>query len=146
MLFIFRVCLDIFEQKMIPRKSLKSLKPNIYIDIDTKINEQNEILMNLQRQKVWNNSQNAKLELEVEALQRQLAAFLELERVEGKTSSSSALPVGETIGAKKVDVRVGSFKSNTGWSLITACSEIHKVNINIIFLLYLLKSITAKTS
>ena len=50
-----------------------------YKDIDTKINEQNEILMNLQRQKVWNNSQNAKLELEVEALQRQLAAFDKLE-------------------------------------------------------------------
>ena len=75
-----------------PQESLKSWKSSIYIDIDTKISQQNEMLMNLQRQKVWNNSQNAKLELEVEALQRQLAAFDELDRVESKTSSSIILP------------------------------------------------------
>ena len=50
-----------------------------YQDIAEKIDSQNDVLMNLQRKKVWSQSHNAKLELEVEALQRQLA---QLERMD----------------------------------------------------------------
>ena len=59
--------------------------------------------MNLQRQKVWSNSQNAKLELEVEALQRQLAALNELEKEEGQNSSLGIYPTKEVFDASKVE-------------------------------------------
>ena len=45
------------------------------MDLGEKIDAQNEMLMDLQRQKVWSYAQNAQLEAEVEALQRQLAAM-----------------------------------------------------------------------
>ena len=91
---------------------MKILKPTTYVDIDTKINEQNEILMNLQRQKVWNNSQNAKLELEVEALQRQLAAFDKLEREE-EANSTSIAPYGKVpLNARKIEQGIDSYSNN----------------------------------
>ena len=46
-----------------------------YLEIGERIDAQNEMLMDLQRQKVWSYAQNAQLEAEVEALQRQLAAM-----------------------------------------------------------------------
>eukprot|EP01034_Spumella_vulgaris_P031897 gene31897-39409_t len=54
-------------------------RPAVYKDIGERIDERNDALMGLQRQKVISYTQNAQLEREVEALQRQLEKMDQLD-------------------------------------------------------------------
>lgn len=64
-----------------PGKKFQSPKPNFpYKDRGQRIDERNEALMVLQRQKVISLTQNAQLEREVEALQRQLEKMDQIEQ------------------------------------------------------------------
>ena len=64
-----------------PGKKFQSPKPNFpYKDRGQRIDERNETLMVLQRQKVISLTQNAQLEREVEALQRQLEKMDQIEQ------------------------------------------------------------------
>lgn len=63
-----------------PRKNPKLERKNSYKDRGKRIDERNEALLGLQRQKVISFTQNAQLEREVEALQRQLERIEQLEK------------------------------------------------------------------
>ena len=80
-----------------------------YLEVGERIDAQNEMLMDLQRQKVWSYAQNAQLEAEVEALQRQLAAM----------DASPLYSYNET-GAKEVSSTVNDKNSisNSGMNLM----------------------------
>lgn len=70
----------------------KSLLKRAYQNRSKLIDDRNETLMGLQRQKVMSFTQNAQLEREVEALQRQLEKMEEMDRTLMKDPSTSSIP------------------------------------------------------
>lgn len=70
----------------------KLQRKNSYKDRNKKIDEGNERLMGLQRQKVMSFTQNAQLEREVEALQKQLEKIEEFERSMDNSTSNLTSP------------------------------------------------------
>eukprot|EP00981_Chlorochromonas_danica_P003869 scaffold735_cov159-Ochromonas_danica.AAC.1 len=70
----------------------KSLLKRAYQNRSKLIDDRNETLMGLQRQKVMSFTQNAQLEREVEALQRQLEKMEEMDRTLVKDPSTSSIP------------------------------------------------------
>lgn len=75
------------------RRSLESVQTK---ERNKRLDERNERLMGLQRQKVMSYTENAKLEREVEELQRQLEIMDELDRAAGIQHSSSSTNVHST--------------------------------------------------
>jgi hypothetical protein len=74
-----------------------------YMDMGEKIDAQNEMLMDLQRQKAWSTAQNSQLQMEVEALERQLA---QLDKIDDQYSPVKALKL------KPPTVKTGGGVSN----------------------------------
>jgi hypothetical protein len=83
-----------------------------YKDRGQKIDERNERLMGLQRQKVMSYTQNAQLEREVEALQKQLERMEELER--SLDMSPSATKLNHSMASSASTFQGSADKRNVG--------------------------------